>query len=40
MRKCDGELLNALNRAIETIRTDGTYGKINASYFEFDLYRD
>ena len=40
VRKDDGELLDALNRAIETIRADGTYGKINASYFEFDVYGD
>ena len=38
MRKGDNELRLAFNKAIKAIRTDGTYTKINAKYFEFDIY--
>ena len=38
VRKGEAELLEALNRAIETIRADGTYRSINATYFDFDVY--
>lgn len=38
IRKEDGELLEMLNAAIERIRADGTYQKINAKYFDFDVY--
>lgn len=38
IRKGEGDLLNALNAAIEKIRADGTYAKINAKYFDFDVY--
>ena len=38
VRKEDTELLNALNKAIEQILSDGTYKKINAKYFDFDVY--
>ena len=38
VRKGDDELLAMLNKAIDQIRTDGTYQKINAKYFKFDVY--
>jgi lysine-arginine-ornithine-binding protein len=38
LRKNNAELRNKLNTAIEHIRADGTYAKINAKYFSFDLY--
>ena len=38
VRKGDSELLGLLNKAIEQIRADGTYQKINAKYFDFDVY--
>jgi lysine-arginine-ornithine-binding protein len=38
VRKGEGDLLNALNAAIDKIRADGTYAKINAKYFDFDVY--
>jgi len=38
VRKGDDELLGRLNEAIGRIRADGTYGEINARYFDFDLY--
>ena len=38
VRKGDDELLGMLNEAIGRIRADGTYGEINARYFDFDLY--
>ena len=38
VRKGEGDLLDALNQAIATIREDGTYQAINASYFDFDVY--
>ena len=40
VRKGESGLLDTLNRAIDTIRADGTYRKINAKYFDFDLYGD
>ena len=40
VRKGDSELLAMLNKAIAQIRADGTYQKINAKYFDFDLYGD
>lgn len=40
VRKEDTELLKMLNDAIEKIRKDGTYQKINAKYFDFDVYGD
>lgn len=40
VRKEDTELLQMLNTAIERIREDGTYQKINAKYFGFDVYGD
>ena len=38
VRKGDDELRGMLNEAIDRIRADGTYGEINARYFDFDLY--
>ncbi|HEY5598649.1 MAG TPA: ABC transporter substrate-binding protein [Kiloniellales bacterium] len=38
VRKGDKELLDGLNKAIKQIRADGTYKKINAKYFAFDVY--
>lgn len=40
VRKADTELLRMLNGAIKQIRKDGTYQKINAKYFSFDIYGD
>ena len=38
VRKSDGALRKDLNRAIKTIRENGVYQKINAKYFDFDIY--
>jgi polar amino acid transport system substrate-binding protein/arginine/ornithine transport system substrate-binding protein len=38
VRKSDAALRDDLNRAIKAIRANGTYQKINAKYFEFDIY--
>ncbi|MDN5787777.1 ABC transporter substrate-binding protein [Pseudorhodobacter sp.] len=38
VRKGDTELREALNAAITAIREDGTYAKINDTYFPFDIY--
>jgi len=38
VRKDDSDLRDALNKAIAQIRSDGTYQKINAKYFDFDVY--
>ena len=38
VRKDDNELREMLNKAIAQIRADGTYAKINAKYFDFDVY--
>ncbi|UXI04145.1 transporter substrate-binding domain-containing protein [Photobacterium sp. TY1-4] len=38
LRKQDTELAEKFNRAIETIRANGTYDKIAAKYFTFDIY--
>ena len=40
VRKGSDELRMALNKAIDQIRADGTYQKINAKYFDFDVYGD
>ncbi len=40
VRKGADELREALNKAIDAIRADGTYQKINAKYFDFDVYGD
>jgi lysine-arginine-ornithine-binding protein len=40
IRKGEDKLRKALNAAIDKIRADGTYAKINAKYFDFDVYGD
>ena len=38
LRKQDSDLRDLLNKAIAQIRSDGTYQKINAKFFDFDVY--
>jgi lysine-arginine-ornithine-binding protein len=38
VRKGEDDLREAFNAAIKQIRSDGTYAKINAKYFDFDVY--
>lgn len=38
VRQEDDALRRRLNDALRAIRADGTYGKINARYFPFDIY--
>lgn len=38
LRKGDNDLRQKLNKAIDTIRANGVYQKINAKYFDFDVY--
>ncbi|WP_350333693.1 lysine/arginine/ornithine ABC transporter substrate-binding protein [Coralliovum pocilloporae] len=38
VRKEDQDLADAFSKAIKEIREDGTYQKINAKYFAFDVY--
>jgi lysine-arginine-ornithine-binding protein len=38
IRKGEDELREALNKAIDQIRADGTYEKIQSKYFDFDVY--
>lgn len=38
IRKGEDELRDRLNAAIQKIREDGTYQKINAKYFDFDVF--
>ena len=38
VRKGDDDLREKLNAALKAIREDGTYAKINAKYFPFDIY--
>lgn len=38
LRKGDADLKELLDKAIDDIRADGTYEKINAKYFPFSLY--
>jgi polar amino acid transport system substrate-binding protein len=38
VRKADADLKAMFNKAIDEIRKDGTYKKINDKYFEFDVY--
>ncbi len=40
IRKRDKDLVEKFNQAIEGIRANGTYEKINAKYFDFDVYGD
>ena len=37
-RKDDAALLEKVNAAILALRKNGTYAKINAKYFPFDIY--
>ncbi|CAM2774137.1 ABC transporter substrate-binding protein [Vibrio mytili] len=38
LRKTDKELAEKFNQAIKAIRSNGTYDKIAAKYFSFDIY--
>jgi lysine-arginine-ornithine-binding protein len=38
VRKEDADLKEMFNKAIDQIRADGTYEKINSKYFPFDVY--
>lgn len=38
IRKADTDLVEKFNQAIATIRSDGTYKKIQDKYFDFDVY--
>jgi len=38
VRKSDKDLLTELNKAIKAIRANGVYQKINAKYFDFDIF--
>jgi lysine-arginine-ornithine-binding protein len=38
IRKGEQDLVDAFNKAIAQIRSDGTYAAINAKYFDFDVY--
>jgi polar amino acid transport system substrate-binding protein len=38
VRKGDKALADQFNKALDAIRKDGTYKKINAKYFPFDIY--
>ncbi|MDX9860392.1 MAG: ABC transporter substrate-binding protein [Rhodospirillales bacterium] len=38
VRKGEDKLRQQLNAALKAIREDGTYAKINAKYFPFDIY--
>lgn len=40
VRKGDDDLKAMFNKAIKEIRSNGEYQKINAKYFDFDLYGD
>lgn len=40
VRKGDAELLGKLNAAIDAIRADGTYKRIESKYFKTDIYGD
>jgi len=38
VRKGDAELRDAISKAIEEIKADGTFDKINAKYFDFSIW--
>ncbi len=40
VRKGEDDLRMKLDKAIDTIRANGTYAKINAMYFDFDVFGD
>jgi arginine/ornithine transport system substrate-binding protein len=37
LRQEDGDLLTALNKALAAIKADGTYKKLEAKYFDFEI---
>ncbi len=39
LRKGENELIAKFDKAIDTIVADGTYAKINAKYFPFNIYK-
>jgi histidine transport system substrate-binding protein len=40
LRKDDGDLKAALNKAFDSMRKDGTYDKLAKKYFDFNVYGD
>jgi ABC-type amino acid transport substrate-binding protein len=38
VRREDGRLKTAINKALDSIRLDGTYDRINRKYFPFNIY--
>jgi histidine transport system substrate-binding protein len=38
LRKNEDDLKNALNKAFDSMRKDGTYDKLAKKYFNFDVY--
>lgn len=38
VRKGDDKMRESFNKALAAIRADGTYAKLNAKYFPFDIY--
>jgi arginine/ornithine transport system substrate-binding protein len=40
LRKEDDDLRKMFNEAIQALREKGVYQKINAEYFDFDVYGD
>lgn len=40
VRQQEDAIVQLLNKAIKTIRADGTYQKINNKFFDFDVYGD
>ncbi|MDO6706863.1 ABC transporter substrate-binding protein [Photobacterium sp. 1_MG-2023] len=40
LRKTDQQLADKFNKAIKTIRENGTYDRIASQYFKFDIYGD
>ncbi|MCX5493883.1 ABC transporter substrate-binding protein [Kaistia dalseonensis] len=40
VRKDDTDLRDQISKAIEEIKADGTYAKLNAKYFDFSIWKD